>query len=133
MILKKPYGFLIKRFRIIHIILTALTIFIAVSSRNILAFFRRFISNGYSVTVIDNMASEYIGWPIYITIILVVASLIAIYVLLRTKKKPNKIYLAAIIYYIILLYLMLQVVLFVHRLIEYSQMFCYLLLEIPFL
>lgn len=102
MILKKPYGFLIKRFRIIHIILTALTIFIAVSSRNILAFFRRFISNGYSVTVIDNMASEYISWTIYVTIILVVVSLFAIYILLRTKKKPNKIYLAAIIYYIIL-------------------------------
>lgn len=102
MIFKKPYGFLIKRFRIIHIILTALTIFIAVSSRNILAFFRRFISNGYSVTVVDNMASEYISWTIYVTVIFVVVSLIAVYVLLRTKKKPNKIYLASIIYYIIL-------------------------------
>ncbi len=102
MILKKPYGFLIKRFRIIHIILTILTIFIAVSSRNIISFFRRFISSGYSVTVVDNMASQYINWSIYLIIILVITILIAIYILLRTKKKPHKIYMAAIIYYIIL-------------------------------
>lgn len=103
MILKKPYGFLIKHFRIIHIILTALTIFIAVSSRNILSFIRRFISNGYTTTVFDNMASEYVNWTIYLAIVFVVISLIAVYILLRTKKKPNKIYLVAIIYYILLL------------------------------
>ena len=103
MILKKPYGFLIKRFRIIHIILTLLTIYIAISTRHILTFIRRFISSGYSVTVVDNMASQYINWPIYLVIVLVIASLIAIFILLRTKKKPNKIYLAAIIYYSLLI------------------------------
>lgn len=103
MIFKKPYGFLIKHFKIIHIILTLLTIYIAITTRGILSFFRRFISNGYSITVIDNMASEYVNWTIYVTIILVIISLIAIFILLRTKKKPNKIYLAAIIYYFILL------------------------------
>ena len=103
MILKKPYGFLIKRFRIIHIILTLLTIYIAVSSRQILTFIRTFISNGYSVTVVDNMSSQYISWTLYLTIFLVITSLIAIFILLRSKKKPNKIYMAAIIYYAILL------------------------------
>ncbi len=103
MILKKPYGFLIKRFRIIHIILTLLTIYIAVSSRQILTFIRTFISNGYSVTVVDNMSSQYISWTLYLTIFLVIISLIAIFILLRSKKKPNKIYMAAIIYYAILL------------------------------
>ncbi len=102
MILKKPYGFLIKRFRVIHIVLTLLTIYIALTSRSVLSFIRRFISNGYQVTVVDNMASEYINWTIYLTIFLVVISLIAIYVLLKSKKKPNKVYMAGIIYYIIL-------------------------------
>ena len=102
MILKKPYGFLIKRFRVIHIILTLLTVYIAFSSRNIISFFRRYVSSGYSVTVVDDMASQYINWSIYLTIILVIISLIAIFVLLRTKKKPNKLYLAAIIYYAVL-------------------------------
>lgn len=102
MILKKPYGFLIRHFRLIHIILTAITIFIAVSSRNILTFIRRFISNGYSITVFDNMASEYIHWTLYIAIIFAIIILLAVYILLVSKKKPNKIYIVAITYYITL-------------------------------
>ena len=103
MIFKKPYGFLIKRFRIIHIILTLLTIYIAISTRGILTFIRTYIDNGFSVTVFDNMASQYISGFVYVAIILVMASLLAIFILLRSKKKPNKIYIAAIIYYFILL------------------------------
>ena len=102
MIFKKPYGFLIKNFRIIHIIITLLTIYIAINTRNILSFFRRFISNGYSITVVDNMASQYINWTIYIALLLALTSLITIFILLRQKNKPNKMYLAAIIYYVIL-------------------------------
>ena len=102
MIFKKPYGFLIKHFRIIHIIITLLTIYIAFNTRNILSFFRRFISNGYSITVVDNMAAQYINWTLYIAIFLALASLIIVFILLRMKKKPNKMYLAAIIYYVIL-------------------------------
>ena len=103
MIFKKPYGFLIKHFRIIHIIITLLTIYIAFNTRNILSFFRRFISNGYSITVVDNMAAQYINWTLYIAIFLALSSLIIVFILLRMKKKPNKMYLAAIIYYVILL------------------------------
>ncbi len=102
MILKKPYGFLIKRFRIIHIVLTLLTIFIAVSSRNIISLFRTFISNGYSITTTENMAAQYINWTIYVAILLTVVALLAIFILLRTKKKPNKFYLLAISYYTLL-------------------------------
>ena len=102
MIFKKPYGFLIKHFRIIHIIITLLTIYIAFNTRNILSFFRRFISNGYSITVVDNMAAQYINWTLYIAIFLALASLIIVFILLRMKKKPNKMYLATIIYYVIL-------------------------------
>ena len=102
MILKKPYGFLIRHFRLIHIILTAITIFIAISSRNILTFIRRFISNGYSITVFENMASEYIHWTLYLAIIVAIGILLAVYILLVTKKKPNRIYIIAIAYYAIL-------------------------------
>lgn len=102
MILKKPYGFLIKHFRLIHIILTAITIFIAISSRNILSLIRRFISNGYTITVVDNMASEYIHWTLYLAIILAIGILLAVYILLVTKKKPNRVYIIAITYYSIL-------------------------------
>ena len=102
MILKKPYAFLIKNFRIIHVLLTILCIFITYKSHNIVVFFREFIRNNYSVTVTDNILSTTIGFAIYIAIILTIIILIAIYVLLKTKKKPNKIYLISIIYYMVL-------------------------------
>lgn len=103
MILKKPYRFLIKNFRTIHIILSLLTIFIAYQSNAILKFVNDFIANNYSVTVTSNMASHYISPLLYFAIILVIIALIAVYVLLSVKKKPNKLYLFTIIYYIILL------------------------------
>ena len=102
MILKKPYGFLIKNFRLIHIILTIITIYIAISTKNILDFFITFVNNGYTVTVIDNMASTYITWLTYLSTLLAIIILLAVFILLRVKKKPNKMYLCAIIYYIIL-------------------------------
>ncbi len=102
MILKKPYGFLIKNFRLIHVILTILTIYIAINTKSILDFFVAYINNGYSVTVIDNMASSYISWITYVSIFLAFIIILAIYILLKVKKKPNKMYLFAIIYYIIL-------------------------------
>ena len=102
MILKKPYGLLIKYFRVIHIILTLITVFVAISSHKVLQFFRDFIKNGYTVTVFDNMAKEYISGFLYIGILLILAILLAMYILLKTKNKPNKTYLFAIIYYILL-------------------------------
>ena len=102
MILKKPYGLLIKYFRVIHIILTLITVFVAVNSHTVLQFFRDFIKNGYTVTVFDNMAKEYISGFLYIGILLILGILLAMYILLKTKNKPNKTYLFAIIYYSVL-------------------------------
>lgn len=103
MILKKPYAFLIKNFRIIHIILTGLIIYITYKGGALVTFFSDFVKNDYGVTVTSNLAKSYVGWFLGITIVLVIVFLIAIYVLLRTKKKPSKFYLFSIIYYIILL------------------------------
>ena len=103
MILKKPYGLLIKHFKLIHIIITALMLYVSISSYRVLKFFSDFIKNGYSVTVLDNMASHYISGFIYIVIILIITIIIAVYILLKDKKKPNKIYLLTIIYYAVLI------------------------------
>ena len=103
MILKKPYAMLIKNFRTIHIILTLLTIFIAYKSHTVISFFRSYINNNYSVSVIDNLASNTISPWLFVAIILAIGILVTIYILLKTKKKPNKTYFISIIYYIILL------------------------------
>ena len=103
MILKKPYGFLIKNFKKIHIILSILTIFISFEAGKILKFFNEYVANNYSVTVTDNLLKETISPWIYPAIIITTIILIAIYILLKQKKKPTKTYFFTILYYIILL------------------------------
>ena len=101
MILKKPYGLMIKHFRLIHLILSLLGIYILLSSRGILKFFQDYVTNDYRATILENMASQYINFFIYIAIIIVIGLCIALFVLLNYKKKPYRFYLYAIIYYII--------------------------------
>ena len=103
MILKKPYAFLIKHFRLIHILLSILTIYIAYASFQIVSFFRTYVANGYTASITDAMASNYISILLYIAIILVIVALTTIVILLKVKNKPDKIYILGIIYYTLLL------------------------------
>ena len=103
MIFKKPYGFLIRHFKLIHIILTILTLYIAVRSGTVLAFFRDFISNGYTVSVYEGIASATVRPLLFLVLILVIATLITMFILLKNKNKPNKFYFFTILYYILLL------------------------------
>lgn len=102
MILKKPYAFLIKRFRLIHFILAALTVYICIATNQIVDVFRNFIKNGYTISIVDNMASMYVGTLVYLAIIVVIAAFVLIVILLKNKKKPVKFYIVAIAYYAIL-------------------------------
>ncbi len=99
MVFKKPYAFLIKHFRLIHIILTILTIVAAVESYRILSFFVDYINNNYSVTIIENMAAEYIVNVIYYVLIAIIILLLIITFLLKQKNKPIKTYVYSIIFY----------------------------------
>lgn len=103
MILKKPYAFLIKKFRSIHFLLTILGIFILISSHSLVDFFSEYIKNNYSVTVTENLVSSTINPLLYFLIIVTIIILIAMFVLLKNKNKPTKIYLFSILYFIILL------------------------------
>lgn len=102
MILKKPYAFLIKNFRSIHFLLTILSVIILISSHSVVDFFAEYIKNNYSVTVVDSLVSEVISPILYILIIITIIMLIAVYILLKNKNKPTKLYLFSIIYYIVL-------------------------------
>ncbi|MDE6284275.1 MAG: hypothetical protein K2M17_00840 [Bacilli bacterium] len=106
MILKKPYGLLIKHFKLIHLILTILAGYLIFQTGHVVGFFRDYVANDYSVTVVENMASQYVTWVIYALILVALVMLVALYVLLQYKKKPTKFYLAAIVYYTFLLLMM---------------------------
>lgn len=100
-ILKKPYAFLIKRFRIIHLILSFLIGFVIYRTTLIIRFFMDYVKNNYNSNIILGLGETYA--PSYLFIILLIIILLsgAIYYLLRHKNKPTRVYLCMIIYYII--------------------------------
>jgi len=96
-VFKSPYGFLIKHFKLIHLILTGLFIFLAVKVNSILNYYNDFISG----TVGKLNAIEYVtSYYIIVVILIVIISLIS-YALLRYKDKPRKLYLVLIAFVLI--------------------------------
>ena len=102
MVLKKPYAFLIKYFRIIHIILAIPMIYLVVKTTNIVNFFNDYIANNYSLTINGDLSSIFINGFMYLGIFLIIISSLAVYLLFKYKEKPRKHYIAIIIYYLIL-------------------------------
>lgn len=103
MILKKPYAFLIKNFKLVHLVLGILMVLISIFSYQIVDFIRTFIKNGYTITVTSNMVDTIINPVIYLLFLLVIGAFTLIMILLKSKDKSVKTYLFAIIYYVLLL------------------------------
>ena len=101
MILRKPYAFLIKYFRIIHILLAFPMLYLIVKTGNIVSFFRDYINAGY-YTSITNIASTHINYFMYLSVLGVLIVGIAIYFLMRQKEKSTKFYFFLILFYVIL-------------------------------
>ena len=96
MILRKPYGFLIKHFKIIHLILTVAYIYLAIKVNNLLKYYNNFISGKESKLNAIKLITNYY-------LIAIIASIIIcliIYALMRYKKKPKLLYFILIILYI---------------------------------
>lgn len=101
MILKKPYAFLIKYFRIIHLLLLVPIAYLINKTFKIVTFFRTYVSNNYSTNII-NIAGEHINLFMYFAVILIIGVILAIYYLMRQKEKSTKLYFFTLIYYIFL-------------------------------
>lgn len=100
MILKKPYAFLIKYYRVIHLALALFLGAIAVKMSNILKFFNAYIKNNYTSTVVSNLDSIYTPLSLFAIILVVIFLVTAILILLMHKKKPTKLYVLMLIYYV---------------------------------
>lgn len=101
MILKKPYAFLIKNFRFIHLILTVLIGFLLFKTYSLYSFFSRYVSNVYA-TLSDAIPSNYITIFMYLIAVIIVTFSLAMYLLMRKKEKPRNLYVMLSLYYIIL-------------------------------
>lgn len=101
MILKKPYAFLIKHFRLIHLLLLIPISYLIVKTNAIVNFFRSYVTNNYSTNIV-NIAAEHISIFMYLSVLFIIISVIAIYYLMRQKKKTTKLYFFILIYYIVM-------------------------------
>lgn len=103
MILKKPYAFLIKHFRLINLIITLLAALITYKSYQILIFFRAYVSNNYAGSFYEGFYHDYISPIVFLVLILTILSIIIICWLLIYKKKNCRFYAVSLVYYIIIL------------------------------
>lgn len=103
MLLKKPYAFLIKYFRVIHIGLTLLLSVGAYKFLNIVSFFNKYVKSGYKTSITIGLSKIYTPTYLYILVFSIIILTFLILILLINKKKPKSLYLFMIIYYIIIL------------------------------
>ena len=102
MVIKKPYAFLIKHFRAVHLFLLVPMIYLLLKTRDIIAFFTNYIKNDYSINFVTNLgslSSNYINIFMYLAIIIIVVVFIAISLMFQKKEKPTKFYNMSILYY----------------------------------
>ncbi len=102
MIIKKPYAFLIKHFKLIHLLLSFLIIFLIIKTRSIYLFFNAYANEGY-YTYIENIASSYVSSNMFLFVVFILMLTAFVYLLMRWKKKNRKFYIFIFIFYIILL------------------------------
>lgn len=98
MILRKPYAFLIKHFRLIHLIITAIFSYLLIKNIGVYKYLNSVIAE--SINRYD--ALDYIHYGIYFLILVGVLLCAAIYYLFKHKDKPRRIYIFTIVGYIII-------------------------------
>lgn len=102
MIIRNPYNFIVKHYKLINIILIIPMIYLIISFSSIANFFSDYISSGYT-TPETNFADVYVKGLMYFTIIFMLIVNIGLYFIFSLKKKNNAIFLISILYYIILI------------------------------
>ena len=108
MIIRKPYAFLIKNFRKIHIFLLLLSLFVAYMLIDV----NSFVSEFMRIEVYDayrNPISHHITIFLLLAILLLVIGCAALLFLLIHKKKPWKVYLLPLIEYLVLFFVLMMI------------------------
>lgn len=101
MVFKKPYAFLIKNFKVFHLILSALMIYLSIKINLITDLFNRLADN-ISMSM-DGLANKYISGILFFVLFLIIAIAFVIWFLMKNKQKPTKYYIFIMGYYILLI------------------------------
>ena len=101
MILRRPYAFLVKYFKLIHAILLLGSVFLVYKTYKIVSFLGSYIRNN-NIVQDSSAASQYVPFSIpLVTAIMAIICGIIIY-LLRYKNKPIKTYLYILIFHTVM-------------------------------
>lgn len=95
MVFRKPYGFLIKYFKLIHLIITGILVHLISYNTKVYKFLTSCIEN----SSVRYNALEYINYKIFIWFILVILLFFVIYFLFKYKNKPKTTYIVSIMGY----------------------------------
>ena len=101
MIIRKPYAFFIKYFRFIDLILVFLFGYLSYKLSAISVLFNQIYLGSF--TNYSSLGSLYVGFKVFLTIIILCLVLTGIILLFRAKKKPLKDYLFASLYLIVII------------------------------
>lgn len=99
MILRKPYAFLIKNFRLIHAIITLLMGYILIKTLNILSIFNDYFASQVAL-IGENVASSTYTFLLFFSPILIIILSIVLFWIMAIKKKPKTIYVINILIYL---------------------------------
>lgn len=92
MVLRKPYAFLIKYFKIIHLFVLLSSIFIITKLDIVSDFFSNYVASGYTATVTSESSKSFASFPVFTLIILNILVISAVAFLLNHKGKKQKFY-----------------------------------------
>lgn len=102
MIIKKPYAFFIKHFKIIHLLLMIPILYLAFKIGDISSFFKSYVYANYQTSEVD-FVGNYITLLIYLAIFVLIIINVIIYLLMRSKQKNTLYYTISILFYILIL------------------------------
>ncbi|NLL44295.1 MAG: hypothetical protein GX247_01335 [Mollicutes bacterium] len=104
MILRKPYAFFIKHFKLFHIILTILITYLIYRTGLLLSFFNEYIATSQSV-INQDLTGKLFNTYMFISPFLIILGSIVILSVMILKKKPILFYIVLIIIYILMIVL----------------------------
>ena len=105
MIIRKPYAFLIKNFKKIHIVLLLLSLFTLYKVIDVSNFVKNYMTYG-TYDAYSNPIGKHITFLILLCIFVLIVGTAALIFLLRYKKKPWKVYLIPFIEYLALFFIL---------------------------
>lgn len=105
MIIRKPYAFLIKNFKKIHIVLLLLSLFALYQMFDVSKFVSEYMRLGVYEPY-SNPITNHITWFLSLSILIITVGTGALILLLRYKKKPWKVYLIPFIEYLVLFFVL---------------------------